>query len=108
MLAAPRQKKIPRRISAHQSTNRLMQESIRAFCIRSERKAWFSLAPEINELELVDFAESSVTRETGRCEGIRITLSILTNRCESQHADFYRALLTGPCGFPCKHSAWLQ
>jgi membrane fusion protein, multidrug efflux system len=43
--------------------NRLMQESIRAFCIWSQRKAWFSLSPELNEeSELVDFAGPSVAR----------------------------------------------
>jgi hypothetical protein len=40
----------------------LMQKSIRAFCIWSQRKAWFSLSPEIKELELVDFAGPSVAR----------------------------------------------
>ena len=43
-------------------SSRLMQKSVHAFRIWSQRKAWFSLAPEINELVLIDFAEPSVTR----------------------------------------------
>jgi hypothetical protein len=41
-----------------------MQKPVRAFCIRIQRKAWFSLDPEINELEPVDFAEPSVARSS--------------------------------------------
>jgi hypothetical protein len=49
---------------------RLMQKSVRAFCISSQRKAWFSPAPKISELELVDFAESSMTRDNRVPQGV--------------------------------------
>jgi hypothetical protein len=51
-----------------------MQKSIRASCIWIQRQEWFSLSPEINELELVDFAGPSVARTIKVLQRVCITL----------------------------------
>jgi len=54
-----------------------MQKPVHVFCIWSQRKGWFSLTPEINELELVDSAESSVTRNNRVQHPVRKSLCCL-------------------------------
>jgi hypothetical protein len=51
-------------VPGESASGRLMQKSVHAFCISSQRQARLSLAPEINELELTDRPKSSVTRNS--------------------------------------------